>query len=229
MKVQIYGTRTVEDAVALAEMGLDLLGLEMDAGDDEADRVGEILARVRGRVTVVLLPLFKDLLTIVATCRRLRPDVIHISSNVEELGVEQIGRLRDEAGPIKIMKSIPVAQSGSVQFFDSLEHALAFDSAVDFLLLDTKLGDDSGDPVPGWIGITGQTHDWSVSRTIVERCRTPVILAGGLTPDNVTAAIQAVRPWGVDANTGLNQAPGKKDLARCREFIERARAAGFGL
>jgi len=68
-------------------------------------------------------------------------------------------------------------------------------------------------------------HDWEVSRLIVERCSVPVILAGGLTPDNVTEAIHTVRPWGIDSNTPLNLRKGEKDLDKVRAFIDAIRQA----
>lgn len=229
MYVQIYGTKTLADALALAEMGLDHLGLELQEDAAQEARVAEIMAAVRGRVTIVLLPLFKEVEALVAATERLRPDVLHISSNVEDLDLDRIDDFRAAIYPTRVMKSIPVAPREYSHTIPSLEQALAFDPYVDYLLLDTKLGDDRGDPLPGWIGITGKVHDWRISRAIVEQCRTPVILAGGLTPDNVVEAIETVRPWGVDSCTGLNLEPGKKDLVKCRAFIERARATAARL
>jgi phosphoribosylanthranilate isomerase len=225
MIVQIYGTRLLEDAVALAEMGLDYLGLEIEAGEAEEARVAGIMEAVRGQVTVVLLPLFKEPAALLEAARRIRPDVLHVSSNVEDLHVDQIGPFREAIHPVRVMKSIPVAPPAYSHTVNSLGEALAFDPHADYLLLDTKLGDDRGDPMPGWIGVTGKTHDWSVSRAIVDQCSTPVILAGGLNPENVEEAIERVRPWGVDACTGLDLYRGKKDLDKCRLFIERAKAA----
>jgi phosphoribosylanthranilate isomerase len=222
MHVQIYGTKSVDDALALAEMGLDFIGFGLREGEEA--RVAELMAAVRDRVTIVLLPLVEETEKMVAAVKHLRPDVVHISTNVEVLGLDQIEAFRDAVYPTKVMKAIPVAPAAYSHTIDSLAQAQAFDPYVDYLLLDTKLGDDNGDPMPGWIGITGKTHDWRVSRSIVEGCETPVILAGGLNPENVVEAIETVRPWGVDACTGLDLYPGKKDLDKCRAFITRAHA-----
>ncbi|NWG76280.1 MAG: phosphoribosylanthranilate isomerase, partial [Rubrivivax sp.] len=79
------------------------------------------------------------------------------------------------------------------------------------------------------IGASGATHDWALSREIVRQVRVPVVLAGGLSPENVGAAIRAVRPWGVDSLTHTNQPlPGggfRKDLERVRQFVLAAREA----
>jgi phosphoribosylanthranilate isomerase len=80
---------------------------------------------------------------------------------------------------------------------------------------------DAHDPVRR--GGTGQTIDWArAARVATER---QVVLAGGLTPENVSDAIEAVRPFGVDVSSGVEEAPGVKDLEKVARFLERARAA----
>jgi phosphoribosylanthranilate isomerase len=75
------------------------------------------------------------------------------------------------------------------------------------------------------IGALGVTHDWSISRRIAQLVRTPVILAGGLAPDNVAEAIDVVRPAGVDSKTKTDQdGSHRKDLDRVRRFNETAKA-----
>ncbi len=76
------------------------------------------------------------------------------------------------------------------------------------------------------MGGTGSTFDWSIARKARTATRKPVILAGGLDPANVREAISQARPWGVDASSGLEVRPGRKDMERVREFLETVRAAG---
>jgi phosphoribosylanthranilate isomerase len=71
-------------------------------------------------------------------------------------------------------------------------------------------------------GGTGHTADWSIATRIAQAY--PILLAGGLTPDNVAEAIQQVKPWGVDVASGVECSPGKKDVARLRAFVQCARA-----
>jgi phosphoribosylanthranilate isomerase len=93
---------------------------------------------------------------------------------------------------------------------------------ADFLLL------DSYRPADEQIGALGVTHDWRISRRIVEISAIPVILAGGLGPDNVADAIRVVRPAGVDSKTRTDRAGSHaKDLERVRRFHEAARAAAM--
>jgi Phosphoribosylanthranilate isomerase len=78
--------------------------------------------------------------------------------------------------------------------------------------------------VKGHIGSTGKPHDWSISKEIVKNSSIPVILSGGLSPENVGEAIRTVKPDGVDACTSLDMnSEGRKDVEKVRRFIENAR------
>ncbi len=70
---------------------------------------------------------------------------------------------------------------------------------------------------------TGQPADWTLAASIAAQTR--LMLAGGLNPDNVAAAIRQVQPWGVDVSSGVESAPGEKDPGKIEQFIARARAA----
>lgn len=72
-------------------------------------------------------------------------------------------------------------------------------------------------------GGTGEVGDWSLARAFAQKSAAPVVLAGGLKPENVRAAVISVQPWGVDVSSGVEMQPGKKDLVKVREFIERCR------
>jgi len=76
-------------------------------------------------------------------------------------------------------------------------------------------------PTPG----SGQVFDWTLAGEVPEGVR--LILAGGLGPDNVADAVKAVEPWGVDATSGIEKSPGRKDPLAVKRFIERARAAAL--
>jgi phosphoribosylanthranilate isomerase len=112
------------------------------------------------------------------------------------------------------MRSIPVCGD------DTIALAQTYNGLADYLLL------DSHNPSDRQIGALGVTHDWSISRRIVEAVHTPVILAGGLGPDNVADAIRAVRPAGVDSKTKTDRdGSHAKDLDRVRRFHAAAKAA----
>jgi phosphoribosylanthranilate isomerase len=107
-----------------------------------------------------------------------------------------------------IIKAARVGSKADIQAMDAFRR-------VDFHLLDTR--------VEGMPGGTGQTFDWSLTRE--RRSRVPLILSGGLTPENVGSAIEAVRPWGVDVASGVEAEPGVKDPAKLRAFFRAARPA----
>jgi len=75
------------------------------------------------------------------------------------------------------------------------------------------------------VGGTGKTHDWSLSAKIVANCKVPVVLAGGLTPQNVMEAIHIVRPFAVDVNSGVEKPDGRKSKERIFRFIAAVRSA----
>jgi phosphoribosylanthranilate isomerase len=75
-------------------------------------------------------------------------------------------------------------------------------------------------------GGTGKRVDWELAATIVEKHGWPVILAGGLTPDNVAEAIRIVRPYAVDVSSGIESSPGIKDHGKMKAFVEAVRSAG---
>ena len=105
----------------------------------------------------------------------------------------------------------------------AVDVTLTFNSDVDATLVDSR--------TEMAVGGTGKSYDWIVARrALFERAEdlkliTNLIAAGGLTPDNVADAIATMRPWGVDVVSGVEVGPGRKDAAKVRAFIEKARAA----
>jgi phosphoribosylanthranilate isomerase len=111
------------------------------------------------------------------------------------------------------MRTIPVRDE------ECIDLAKQYDGIADYLLLDSRRKKDNQ------IGATGETHDWNLSKKIVESVSIPVILAGGLGPDNVAEAILKVKPFGVDSKSKTDMAGGHgKDLEKVREFVRIAKA-----
>jgi phosphoribosylanthranilate isomerase len=167
-----------------------------------------------------------ELEPIVAMADEVQPAIVHICSATDDLPVAEQRRLRSllPAG-MKIMKAIEVGGPETAE--RAIDAAERFAEISDFLLLDTD------DPeIPG-IGAAGRVHDWDISARIVERVgqQTQVILAGGLSPDNVAQAIQHVRPAGVDSFTWTNSATNsrRKDLDLTQAFVTEARRAAIEL
>ncbi len=87
---------------------------------------------------------------------------------------------------------------------------------------------DTYDPISGAWGGTGKRHDWNISKRLVQLSVPPIILAGGLTPDNVKKAILEVKPAGVDVHTGVEDLSGRKDRKKVEQFVAEAKG-GFQL
>ncbi|MCB0164151.1 MAG: phosphoribosylanthranilate isomerase [Anaerolineae bacterium] len=221
MIVQIYAATSVADALKMVELGVDQVGfIAGDYGEVHAEltfsEARGIVEALRGKAMSSALTMSTDLAEIVRMIKAVQPDMVHISSDTEAVGVAAMKALKASLpNNILLMKAIHVDGA------DSIATAVAFAEVSDILLLDTKVKGFPG------VGATGVTHDWSISREIARRVegQAQVILAGGLTPENVSAAIATVRPWGVDSNTGTN-IPGDpvvKDMARVRDFVNQAK------
>jgi phosphoribosylanthranilate isomerase len=222
MLIQIYAFTKIDEAVAAAEMGVDQIGfvagqyglVHGELSFAAARRLAEALP---SGTTRVALTMATEVDEIVRMAEAVRPDIVHISTDLEDVGVAAMAELRRRlpAGT-RLMKALPVGGEE-----ESLEAARRFAPVSDLFLLDSK-----GRGLPG-IGASGLTHDWSISRRIVEAAPIPVILAGGLSAGNVAAAIRAVRPAGVDSNTATNLPgdPLAKDLGRLRAFVAAVRGA----
>ncbi len=223
MIVQIYAATSVAEALKLVELGVDQIGFVAgDYGEVHAEltfsQARAIAEALKGRATSSALTMSTDPDEIVRMAQAVQPDIVHISSDTDAVNAGQMEHLRGRlpAGT-GLMKAVHVAGP------ESIEAASTFAEVSDILLLDTKV---TG--LPG-VGATGVIHDWDISRQMVEQVgdRAKVILAGGLTPENVAEAIKKVRPWGVDSNTGTNLPgdPVLKDMARVQAFVIRAKTS----
>jgi len=135
-----------------------------------------------------------------------------VQAEIDDFPVEMTRALKTGFPEVSIMRAIPVIDETSI------ETAASYLDVADFLLL------DSYDPGTRQFGALGRTHDWSLSRRIVDEVGIPVILAGGLGPENVAAAISAVRPAGVDSKTRTDRLDRSgKDLAKVHAFVAAAK------
>jgi phosphoribosylanthranilate isomerase len=174
----------------------------------------EIAAGIRPPSKLSALFLASDLSFVRRGVRELAAPLVHLGAAPELVTPEQTLELKRALPGVLVMRSVPVAGP------ESIAVAAAYEGIADFILLDSYRKDDKQ------IGALGVTHDWSISRQIVERLRTPVILAGGLGPDNVAEAIRVVNPAGVDSKTRTDLGETHtKDLDKVRLFHAAARAA----
>ena len=207
-RIKICGITVPEEAAAIAAEGVDFIGLNFWRKSRRCVLVEPAVelaaaAREAGPPAVVGLFVGADLREIVEVVRRVDLDVVQLH------GDETIGYIRELAAStgVPIWKAVPVAGPADVEDLDDLP--------VEAVVLDASTPARGG---------SGQTIDWSLAREAVQKSRSPkIVLAGGLTPENVRTAIARVGPWAVDVASGVEWAPGRKDLERVRAFL---RAAG---
>jgi phosphoribosylanthranilate isomerase len=193
-----------------------------------------------------LIPLFNNPEIVLRTLEYYQPDIVHFC---EALAGE--GGLRDfndklitlqqnvkkHFPQIKIMRSIPIAQSGAANQIPTFRYARRFEPVSDFLLTDTFLVKPAGhphssQPVQGFVGITGKTCNWETAAKLVDTSGLPVILAGGISPQNVIDGILQVKPAGIDSCTWTNAQDKtgrplrfKKDPGKVRQLVQAVRQA----
>ena len=149
-------------------------------------------------------------LSVAALCDRLGCAGVQLHGPVDQ---HRVAGLRELRPGLQVIKSL-IIRKGNLPELEA--GVAAFVPYVNGFITDTF------DPATGASGATGKTHDWTISRRLVELSPRPVILAGGLTPENVASAIGTVRPAGVDAHTGVEDANGRKDPDRVRAFVSEA-------
>jgi phosphoribosylanthranilate isomerase len=208
-RIKICCIRSVAEARAAVAHGADAIGLvsamPSGAGIIADERlIPEIAAAVPPPVATFLLTSLTDIDAIIAQHHRCRTSTIQL---VDALTRGTHADLRRALPGIRLVQVIHVLGDASVS------EAVAVAPQVDALLL------DSGNPnlAVKELGGTGRTHNWSLSRRIVETCGKPVFLAGGLRPDNVAAAWAAVCPWGFDICSGV----------RTHDHLDESKLAAF--
>ncbi|MBL0715744.1 MAG: hypothetical protein JJV98_18820 [Desulfosarcina sp.] len=242
--IQIYEIQTPSEAEGVIEDGVDHIGSVVLSSEDwKDDKLGETVRLVQssGKISS-LIPLFSGLDDIRQVLDHYHPDIIHfcealpLDSSAQDdcqtlLATQQA--VREEYPDVKIMRSIPIGRPEMSNAVPTLALAAKFEAWSDYFLTDTLLSAANApveQPVSGFVGITGQTCDWQVARELVRQARIPVILAGGLSPENVHAGIATVASEGVDSCTATNQVDRqgrpirfRKDRGRVRRFVQEAR------
>ena len=197
--------------------GVDLLGFPLaldfhreDIPASEAARIVKTLELMDRAVLITYLTRSRDIAVLL---REIQVRTVQLHGPVTSGTIED---LRRRVPGLSVIKSLIVSGDNLEELKGqcrTLEHL------VDGFITDTF------DPETGACGATGRTHDWTVSRALREVSRKPLILAGGLTPENVYDAVLRVGPFGVDAHTGVESGEGRKDPSRVEAFVRTARKA----
>lgn len=212
MKVKICGIRTQRDLTMAVNAGADAVGFITDVPVDSPRKItiseaSQLIAKVPLFVTSVLVIMPKDADEALNMIKKAKPSAVQIHNS---LSIEELEKIKNTG--IRMIKTIPVAQHS-----DSTELMLeirTLSGIVNAVLLDTAHD--------GRTGGTGIVHNWELSSEIVRNSEIPVILAGGLNPQNVQNAVQSVHPYAVDTASGV-ETGGQKDKIKVVEFIRNAR------
>ena len=212
MRVKICGTATFADLDYAVAAGADAVGFLMGITHVTQDAVTpETAAAMVATLPPFIVPVAVTHLTKPSDLIRIvelsRCTTLQIQDMVTPDGIAEV---REVLPYLRIMKAVHVMDRSAITT------TKYFSDTADAILLDTRTADR--------IGGTGITHDWNISAKIVKECSCPVILAGGLTPENVTEAIIRVRPYAVDVHTGVKK-NGVRDAERTRAFVANARTA----
>lgn len=212
MRVKICGTATFADLDCAVAAGADAVGFLMGITHVTQDAVTpETAAAMVATLPPFIVPVAVTHLTKPSDLIRIvelsRCTTLQIQDMVTP---DDIAEVREVLPYLRIMKAVHVMDESAITT------TKYFSDTADAILLDTRTADR--------IGGTGITHDWNISAKIVKECSCPVILAGGLTPENVTEAIIRVRPYAVDVHTGVKK-NGVRDAERTRAFVANARTA----
>jgi len=205
-RVKICGLTDPADLRAAIEAGADAVGIISSVSVDtprEVDRgvAAELVAEVPPFVTATLVTMPEDADHAVDLIRAIRPDAIQLHG---EFNADDIGYIRAETG-IKVVPAIDHTDT---------ERAHELDAAADAILVDSTTDEGAGG--------TGKTHDWEATADLAETLTSPVILAGGLTPDNVAEAVRTAAPFAVDVASGVEREPGQKDHTALATFVQNA-------
>lgn len=220
--IQIYSIQTVEEALQCVQAGAEAIGVAVATGANLPAEVSEatcaeIFAALEGRAQRVLLVVTQTEEETVEYVRRLQPDILQLCGNRLPATPEFAAQCR------AVRPGLRVLQAVGVDGPEAIDRAKYFAGFCDMLILDSIAPGIAG------IGAAGRTHDWSIDAEIVRSVPCHVVLAGGLDAENVRAAIEAVRPWGVDSFTRtsdrLPDGGSRKNIEKVRAFVQAAREA----
>jgi phosphoribosylanthranilate isomerase len=207
VKVKICGITNIDDARAALEVGADLLGFNFYAKSPRyiaPEKARDIAAQIRSNGRKPLLV------------------GVFVNSPLEEIrSILEIAQF--DLAQLHGDEPVRVLEQLNGRGFKALRPISEKEAEIDaewfaphgpnapVLLIDAYHKDQYGG--------TGHTADWSIATKLAQHY--PILLAGGLTPENVAEAIRQVRPWGVDVASGVECAPGKKDAGKMKLFVER--------
>lgn len=210
VRVKICGITNETDLVDAIDAGADAVGflirVESSPRNLSVERAQLLLAKVPPFVSSVIVTKESNLQNLKKLNSMLRPDLLQIYCDINECN----STLEELKGDVATIIGVDGENC-------SAKALINISGSCEAVLLDTLSAMRCGG--------TGRVHDWSASRRLRQAIDPkPVILAGGLNPENVAEAVRTVEPYAVDVASGVESSPGKKDRARIVQFIKNARS-----
>jgi phosphoribosylanthranilate isomerase len=204
MRIKICGITNLDDARAAIDAGADALGFIL------YDKSNRYIPIERALEIVEALPPFVTTVAVTVDAVREFTNLAYRKQlkqfNVAQLhGHESGAHCRAVSKYLPVIKALPADTGENASFFP-----------VSAFLLDTPSPEHGG---------TGRTFDWDLAIAFKKKTNKPVILSGGLNPENVAEAIRVVQPYAVDVSSGVESAPGRKDHAKLRDFIRQCKTS----
>ena len=244
MLAQIYEIQTPDQAEKCIDLGVDRIGsVLLSASDWKKPGIREVIGLSGGTgAKNSLIPLFDDWDTLCRVMDYYRPHFVHFCETLTNSHGHPVDlspfiilqeKFKNAFPDIGIVRSIPIPPQGLAPDFPSLELVRSLEAMSDFFLIDTWLGKE---PVEGFVGITRKLADRERAKAVVLQSHIPVLLAGGLSPENVFDTVSEVLPAGADSCTHTNQVDAsgnairfKKDFLKVERFVREIRRAETAL
>jgi phosphoribosylanthranilate isomerase len=215
--VKICANTSLADAQLAASVGADAVGFVFAPSPRRVtpEQVAEITLHLPADIEKIGVFVDADLETMAAAVELCGLTGVQLHSEITGgLAAELKRRFQTPTRDLRILRVIHFGEQAVRQ----LQQASG-EASVDAALIDSR--------TPAAVGGTGVAFDWQAARATIfsDKARLKLVAAGGLNPDNVTEAVAILNPWGVDVASGVEAFPGRKDPAKVRDFVARARAS----
>lgn len=210
--IQVAGVLNLIEAQMLIKAGVQYIGFPLRLGYHKEDisetEAKEIISVFPPNVNAILISYEQNPYEIIKLMNKLNVKIIQIHS---ETSIDTLSYLKEIDPEIIIIKSLIVKNDNFDELSQQIDELTPY---VDAFITDTY------DEETGAIGATGKTHNWDISKKLVGVSKKPIILAGGLNPENVAEAIAYVQPYGVDVHTGVEDINGIKNKILVETFLK---------
>lgn len=210
--IQVAGVHDLEEAQLIVKANVGYLGLPLrlpvhqeDISETDAKN---LVKTINPSIKPVLITYLNKAKEINDLLKELDINIVQLHGEISQ---KELAKLKQLYPDLWIIKSLIVGKHSLLELKNTIE---SLSEHIDMFITDTF------DPETGACGATGRLHDWSVSKELVKVSPKPVILAGGLTPENVYEAIIFVKPAGVDVHTGVEDGNGRKDFKKLILFVK---------